>query len=392
MPFRSPPCARPVSWPAAAAAAVVLAALFAGAREVRADAPTGLKLRRVAEGFRKPIQAVFPPDSAQLYVVEQGGRILRWAGGKRTVFADLTDRIEAGSSETGLLSLAFAPDYRENRPTRVYLNFTPPSPLRTVVAEYPVAGNPPRLVTGKERRLLEFKQPWANHNGGHILFGPDRMLYIATGDGGAGGDPLGSGQKQDTLLGKILRIDPAVTAGRPYGIPRDNPFRGIGSYRPEIFATGLRNPWRISFDRATGKLYAGDVGQNRQEEINLIRPGDNLGWNTVEGELCYKPAKACKRGGLVAPLHVYGRDQGVSVTGGYVYRGKALGGWQGQYFFADFGSGRVWSFPVGRDGRRAGAVRLHFNKAGNISSFGEDDQGELYLVRYRKGDVVRIER
>lgn len=349
-----------------------------------------------------------------MYVVEQGGRIIRIAGGKRTperqdvskpgaamegrkrtVFADLTDSIDSGANEMGLLSLAFAPDFREERPTKIYVNYTASGPRRTEVTEFRVRPGP-RFVPASRRVLLKIPQPYSNHNGGHILFGPDKMLYIATGDGGSGGDPRGYGQKQNTLLGKILRIDPrppsSAAGARAYSIPRDNPFRGIGRYRPEIFATGLRNPWRVSFDRRTGKLYAGDVGQNKQEEIDLVRPGDNLGWNVMEGELCFKPRKNCRRSGLVMPLHVYGRDQGVSVTGGYVYRGRRLSGLQGQYFFADYGSRNVWSFPVGSNGRRAGRVVLQFKNAGNISSFGEDRHGELYLVRHSRGDVVKIGR
>ena len=359
----------------------------------RTKSLTGLQLQTVATGFRRPLQAVFPPTGAGvMYVVEQGGRMTRIAGGRRSVFGDLSSSIESGSYETGLLSLAFAPDYRETKPTKVYVNYTTGKKLRTEVAEFRVAGNPPRIVPSSRRVLIQFSQPYANHNGGHTIFGPDGMLYIATGDGGAGGDPLGSGQKQNTLLGKILRINPNPAGGRQYGIPRDNPFRGIGSYRPEIFATGLRNPWRMSFDRKTGKLYAADVGQNKQEEVHLIRPGDNLGWNIMEGDLCYKPRANCPRKGLVMPLHTYGRSEGKSITGGYVYRGNTLARFRGQYFFADFLSGRVWSFPVGADGRRSGRVTLHFDKAGTISSFGEDNAGELYLVRHSQGDVVRITR
>ncbi len=379
----------PYPWRMRSTLPALIGLLLAGALPAQA-----VRLEKIASDFQRPVQVVFSPGSTgSLYVVEQVGRIVRIQAGRRDLFADLSSVVASGSSETGLLSLAFAPSFREERGGSIYLNYTAGGPLRTEIVEFRAVGNgnPPRLAPASRRLLLRFSQPYANHNGGHLLFGPDGLLYIATGDGGAGGDPQGNGQKPNTFLGKILRIDPrAPQDDRPYTIPANNPFRARPPYLPEIFATGLRNPWRMSFDRATGRLYAGDVGQNRQEEIDLIQAGDNLGWNTMEGDLCFNPRDNCPRAGLAGPLYTYGRDQGVSVTGGFVYRGRALPGFAGQYFFADYGSGRLWSFPVGADGRRAGPARVRLEKAGNISSFGEDNAGELYLVDHSRGEILKI--
>ncbi len=236
-----------------------------------------------------------------------------------------------------------------------------------------------------ERVILQFDQPFENHNGGHLAFGPDGYLYVGTGDGGSGGDPQGNGQNLGSLLGKILRID---VEGSPYSVPQDNP--QLAGSRPEIWAYGLRNPWRFSFDRVTGRLFAADVGQNSLEEVNIIQRGGNYGWNRTEGSQCYPPGTAsCDTTGLILPIAEYGRDEGSSVTGGYIYRGDNHSSpFWGTYIFGDFGTGTIWYLAEDQPGRW---VRREFLRgAGNISSFGEDEAGELYVVDHGGGSVSQI--
>ena len=342
-------------------------------------------LQTVAGGLVNPLYVTSAGDgSGRLFIVEQAGRIRILAAGaiQATPFLDMRTRVRSGG-ETGLLGLAFHPDYRNNG--RFFVNYTRngPTGLETVIAEFSVSGSNANLaVVQSERILLTFSQPFTNHNGGMLAFGPDGFLYIATGDGGSGGDPQGNGQSLNTLLGKILRID--VDSGTPYGIPADNPLLGQPG-RDEIFAYGLRNPWRFSFDRQTGRLFAGDVGQNRYEEIDIIAKGANYGWNIMEGAHCYSPQTGCNTSGLTLPIHEYGRDLGISVTGGYVYRGSAVPSLAGKYLFADFGSGILWALSELSDGQWRTEELLRTGLS--VSSFGEDDDGELYLVDY--GGTVR---
>lgn len=340
-------------------------------------------LRRKAGPFVMPVQAVFT-ERLGLCVVEQKGRILCNGG----VFLDITQRVSSGG-EKGLLSMAPAPDFDRATHTNIYLNYTAEISglLHTVVAALPVISGRPDVQ--RMRTVLSFKQPYANHNGGLLLFGPDGLLYIGTGDGGSGGDPQGNGQNKRTFLGKILRINPAGSTRQPYTVP-SNPLARSG-YLPEIYATGLRNPWRFSFDRKTGLLYAADVGQNRLEEINVVRAGDNLGWNIMEGSECFR-AQTCNRSGLTLPIHTYGRTEGQSITGGYVYRGSKIPALRAHYVFGDFVTGKVWAFPVDDSGKKTGPVRTLIESAGNISSFAEDRDGELYVIDYRTGTVLSLER
>ncbi|HWP83841.1 MAG TPA: PQQ-dependent sugar dehydrogenase, partial [Terriglobia bacterium] len=299
-------------------------------------------------------------------------------------FLDIRSQVRC-CGELGLLGLAFHPNFTQNG--RFFVNYTRDGPggIETVISEFSVSGSNPNLaVRESERILLTFGQPFTNHNGGMIAFGPHGYLYIASGDGGSGGDPQNNGQSLNTLLGKILRID--VNSGVPYGIPPDNPFASQPG-RDEIFAYGLRNPWRFSFDRHTGRLFAGDVGQNRFEEIDLIEKGGNYGWKIMEGAHCFSPQSNCNTAGLILPIDEYGRDLGISVTGGYVYRGSAVPSLSGKYIFGDFGSGILWALTELSSGqwRREELLRTGLN----ISSFGEDDAGELYLVDYG-GTVRRI--
>ena len=258
--------------------------------------------------------------------------------------------------------------------------------LETVIAEYTVsAADPDRADPLNERILLVVSQPFDNHNGGQLAFGPDGFLYIALGDGGSGGDPFGNGQNLNAILGKILRIDvdAAPAPGKQYAIPADNPFAAGGGL-PEIWAYGLRNPWRFSFDPATGRLFAGDVGQNAFEEVDLITKGGNFGWNIMEGNHCFSPAAACPTAGLILPIDEYGHDAagGISVTGGFVYRGPSIPGLAGTYVFGDLASGRIWGLQEnGQDGWQRTLLLTH---ALTVSSFGRDTSGELYDRRLRK--------
>ncbi|HEX2296580.1 MAG TPA: PQQ-dependent sugar dehydrogenase [Actinomycetota bacterium] len=355
-----------------------------------------IRLRRVATGLSSPLGVTGARDGrGWLYVVEQDGlvRLLRDGELEERPFLDVTDRTEGGG-EQGLLGLAFHPRYETNR--RLFVNYTDLNG-DTVIAEYRRARRDPTLARpASERVLLRVDQPFDNHNGGALAFGPDGMLYIALGDGGSAGDPQNNGQRTDTLLGKILRIDVASRA-TPYEIPDDNPFAGDPRARPEIWDYGLRNPWRISFDRATGALWIADVGQGEWEEVNR-EPADspgglNYGWRVKEGRSCYPAGEECDVvGGALAemtdPLAVYSHDHGCSVTGGHVYRGRAFAELTGNYFFGDYCSGIVWAVAAeGPD--RQDPVRL-LDTDLSISSFGEDDRGEVYVTDLAGGGLYRL--
>jgi len=350
-----------------------------------------LEARLVASGFESPLDVQSAPeDRSRLYVVEQGGRIRAIVNGevRPAPFLDIADRIRAGG-ERGLLGLAFHPEFASNR--RLFVNYSNPSG-DTHIAEFR-ATSADRADPETERVLLVVPQPFTNHNGGSVAFGPDGFLYVALGDGGSGGDPLGAGQDLGTLLGKILRID--VDSGAPYAVPADNPLLSTPGAEPEIWAYGLRNPYRMSFDRATGDLYIGDVGQSRREEIDVGLAtgggGENYGWNVMEGRLCYAPSTGCDTDGLTRPVLEYGHDQGCSVTGGVVYSGCRMPDLAGTYFYGDFCTGFVRSFRLVN-----GAVTDQrdwtngLEGIGRISSFGTDAEGEVYVVDFG-GRVYRLE-
>ncbi len=349
-----------------------------------------IEFRLIATGFARPVYLTHAGDgSGRLFVVEQAGviKIIRDGQTLATPFLDIRDRVEMGArtgDERGLLSVAFHPKYKENG--RFFVNYTARKQgvLKSVIAEYKVSQTNPDIADRTERVILEIEQPFANHNGGLNKFGPDGFLYIGLGDGGAAGDPLNAGQSLDTLLGKILRID---IEKEPYAIPQDNPFVGKANVQSEIWAYGLRNPWRFSFDRCTGRLFAGDVGQNRLEEIDLIEKGKNYGWRIMEGSQCYDPPTLCNTQGLELPIAEYDHSLGCSVTGGYVYRGTQHPALIGHYLFGDYCSGRIWSLVPESAGRWT--MRQLIDSPFNISSFGEDEQGELYLVHYG-GAVYRV--
>lgn len=287
----------------------------------------------------------------------------------------------------GLLGLAFHPQFKENGYFYVY--YTKRNPLESVLARYQVS-SPGQAVADStsETIVLRFAQPYDNHNGGKIAFGPDGYLYVSTGDGGAWGDPHQNAQDLTSWLGKLHRIDINSTQKGSYGIPVDNPWAGNREgFREEIFAYGLRNPWRFSFDRQTGLIWAGDVGQNEFEEVNIITTGGNYGWRLKEGNRCYNPRNDCDPGNLIAPVHTYERSDGVSITGGVVYRGSRYPALLGTYLYADFGTGNVWALRAEK-GQKTGN-QLIVTGAGSIAAFGEDADGEVYLLDHR-GEIKQL--
>lgn len=348
-------------------------------------------LAAIASGLSFPVYLTSPPGDERLFVVEKGGtiRVRTGAGFAATPFLDLTGRVST-ESERGLLGLAFPPDFATTG--RFAVHYTDPAG-DTRVSLFTVSPEPDVADPASETIVLAAEQPFSNHNGGQIVFGPDGLLYIGLGDGGSGGDPDGRAQRLDDLLGSILRID--VATGSPSAVPPDNPFAQTSGARPEIWSYGLRNPWRFSFDRATGDLYIGDVGQSRWEEVNYAPAtegagrGVNYGWNRMEGRHCYASAQ-CDRTGLALPVLEYGHGGGAcAVTGGYVYRGTAIPELAGHYFYADYCQGFVRSFRI-----ENGAAVDRFDwptlrPGGTVTSFGEDAAGELYVVT-GEGGVFKI--
>lgn len=338
----------------------------------------------VVNGLSRPVALAHAGDgSGRLFVVEQKG-LIRIVHNRELLtdpFLEIRDRIGSGGDEQGLLGLAFHPRYAENG--FFYLNYNDHNG-DTVIARFRVSDDPNRADPASEMRLLHVLQPYPNHNGGVLTFGPDGYLYAGLGDGGSAGDPQGNAQSLDTLLGKILRLD--VDGGDPYAIP-------INNFHDEIWAFGLRNPWRMSFDRLTGELYIGDVGQNKWEEIDFLpagRPsGANFGWDYREGT---HPFEGSPPAGLelVDPIAEYGHDAGISVTGGVVYRGKNLPAWQGVYIYGDYGSGLVWGLLRRPDG--VWQQEVLFESGANIASFGEDEAGEVYLVDHKGIIYMLVER
>ncbi len=356
--------------------------LYASAAPSPPSSTTRLHLAPIlTQGLEQPVFIGHAGDhGSRLFILEQPGRIriLRQGALQPDPFLDISRHVKFGG-ERGLLGVAFHPRFRSNG--RVFVNYTRQPDGATIVSEFQISRNPNRALNS-EKILLVIPQPYANHNGGMLAFGPDAYLYIATGDGGAGGDPENRGQDPHALLGKILRID--VDRGEPYGIPPDNPFAGEDTGQP-IFALGFRNPWRFSFDRQTGALWAADVGQHRWEEINIVERANNYGWRIMEGSHCFLPSQDCSEAGLTLPVAEY-RNQSprCAITGGYVYRGSELPFLRGTYVFGDYCSGEIMGLHKGR---------LHVLTASalRISSFGEDEDGELYVVDHG-GGIYKITR
>ncbi len=363
-----------------------------------ADEPPPLALEPVADGLAAPISLTVTPGG-WLLANEQAGRVIAvdLDTGDTSVALDITDRVLSGG-EQGLLGLAVHPDWA-SEDLRAFVHYTDRDG-DTVLSEFLVTdfALPPRFDPGTERVLLRVDQPFTNHNGGQLAFGPDGYLWFGLGDGGSGGDPQGNGQNRHALLGKILRLDVDAdpTGDRAYAIPDDNPFADGADGIPEAVLYGLRNPWRFSFDRDTGQLWIADVGQNAFEEVNRVDPladaGSNLGWNLMEASACY--LAGCSAEGLVLPVTEYGRDQGCSVTGGYVYRGTAVEGLAGWYLFSDYCSGLLFGvrsdLPVPAAGEGAPAPRVLLETGSNVTSFGEDTDGELYVADVGSGTIYRI--
>jgi glucose/arabinose dehydrogenase len=345
--------------------------------------------RTIVRGVDSPVAITNAGDgSGRMFVVEKSGliRIIQDDLLLETPFLDIRDRVGSHSSEQGLLGLAFHPKYRENG--LFFVNYTDKNG-DTHIASFHVSGQDANLADpGSEKRLLYIPQPYANHNGGSVVFGPDGYLYLGLGDGGSAGDPKNNAQSLNTLLGKILRID--VDHGDAYGTPPANAF--AAGQLPEIWAYGLRNPWRFSFDRQTGDLFIGDVGQDQWEEIDYLPAGSpagsNFGWKFMEGNHPYSPEPPPADLVLTPPIAEYNHSAGCSVTGGVVYRGSLLPTWNGLYLFADFCSGNISGLL--RDDQGSWKQKLLFENLGQISSFGEDEQGEVYVLNYA-GQIYRLE-
>jgi len=343
--------------------------------------------------FKRPVAFVQAPGQPEVaYVVEQSGRIYVFRSQpdskEKNVFLDIREHVDDNTNEEGLLGLAFHPDFKENG--YFYVNYTTNRPNLTRISRFSLSRqNPMNADPASEVVLLTYPQPYWNHNGGGLAFGPDGYLYIGVGDGGSGGDPKGNGQNLRTLLGSILRIDVNTTqSDKKYRIPSDNPFyQNTDGFKEEIFAYGLRNPWRFSFDSQTGKLWVGDVGQNAYEEIDVVENGNNYGWNSMEGTHCFR-SKTCQTANYAKPVWEYGRSDGSSVTGGYVYRGEKLPQLAGKYVYADFVSHSLWALDVG-NANEPHNIRLFKDKDLKISSFGVDLQQELYMCSF-DGNIYRL--
>ena len=348
----------------------------------------------MADLLDAPVDVTTAGDgTGRVFVVEQGGTI-RIVAEDRLVeapFLDISDRLTSGG-ERGLLGLAFHPDFPAD--PRLFVDYTDTNG-DTVVSSFTVDPSTPEVADpASELILLTIAQPYANHNGGAVTFGPDGMLYVAMGDGGSGGDPQGNGQRLDTLLGKILRIDvknPDATAAEPYAVPDDNPYVGTADARPEIWLTGLRNPWRIRFDVPTGDLWIGDVGQGAWEEVDVIRSstagGQNLGWNTMEGSQCFA-ADPCDTDGLTLPVAQYDHDSGCSIVGGVVAHDPAVPAVDGRYVFSDYCSGTFWTIDPARDDLQDPEPVLESGRG--ISAISLDEDGSILVTDLNGGQLLRL--
>ncbi len=384
----------------------VLALMASHAHAADAVPQVQLKPAWTNSVFQRPLWLCESPDGTKrLFLVEQRGRILILPKDRTdtnaVVFFDITERRPQQDNEEGLLGFAFHPQFKVNGKVYVYYSH-PVAPRHSIVSEFTVSKDDAnKLDSTSERVLLEIPQPYGNHNGGVTLFGPDGMLYIGLGDGGAGRDPHGNGQNMNTLLAKIIRIDVnGRDQGLQYAVPKDNPFTGKEGVRPEIWALGLRNPWRISFDRQTGALYAADVGQDKWEEICIITKGGNYGWSTREAFHDFNTNMVIAAGTkLIEPILEYPHNPsfdtnnitgpGLSITGGYVYRGKKLPSLRGWYVFGDFNFGTIWALRY-TNGQVTGRATLTPQLlTRNVASFGEDGDGELYVLTYEPPQQTR---
>ena len=339
-----------------------------------------------------PIEMLQMPDSSWL-VGYQPGVIRRFpanGSGAGVIVLNIAAKVLSSGSEEGLLGMALHPNFSTNQ--YIYLNYSAASPRRNVIARFTFGTGANAVISPQsELFIIGFNQPFPNHNGGRVEFGLDRMLYIASGDGGSGNDPQRNGQNKNTLLGKVLRINVDATMGiQNYVIPTDNPFASIAGVRGEIWAYGLRNPWKIAQDKITGTWWAGDVGQNLLEEIDTLTKGGNFGWRIKEGSNCTGLETNCQDTTLIAPVFVYNRAAGdVSITGGFVYRGASIPYLYGMYIYADFATGRIWALRL-RPGLAAENVLL-MNSTSNVSSFGQGTNGEQYVIDHTTGAIYSME-
>lgn len=368
------------------------AATATGSGAARVDLSTiKVSLKPVFTGLDQPVFFTNAGDgSGDIFIVEKAGKILLAKNGKLQTqpFLDITSRVKSSGSEQGLLSVAFHPSYKSNGFFYVYYIDTFGN---TVVARFTANQDRNSADPTSFKEILGIKQPYSNHNGGQLAFGPRGLLWIGVGDGGSEGDPRGNGQNTNTLLGKILRID--VDHGNPYSIPPNNPFVNGKGGKPEIWAYGLRNPWRFSFDSQTHDLYIGDVGQNQWEEIDFVpstlQPGFNFGWKVMEGTHCYAPSSNCDQAGLTLPVAEYSHTpDNCAVMGGYVYRGSQFRSIAGVYFFGDYCSGRIWGMDRDAGGKW---ITAQVGRGGaGFSAFGEDGSGEIYVCDLDNGTIYHL--
>ena len=376
-----------------AVAAVLLLAAGCGDDAGNHTQTPSLALQPFVSGLNSPLGLEQPNDGTnRLFVVEQGGTIMIIQNGAvlPAAFLDINSKVTVGG-EMGLLGVTFHPSFSTNG--KLYVNYdrTVSGQIQSVIAEYTASpANANQVNVATERILLTVDQVgnFNNHKAGQLAFGPDGFLYFGLGDGGSGGDPFGHGQNTNTLLGKLMRIDVNSTdLGLQYHIPPDNPFAGGGGL-PEIWAFGLRNPWRFSFDRSGGRLFLADVGQDRFEEVDIITKSGNYGWNIMEGLHCFNPPSGCNMAGLILPIAEYSHSEGNAVIGGFVYRGSAVPALKGLYVFGDLGTGKIWTLQETSPNMFTRTLVATTGKT--ISSFGQDQAGELYLVDYGAGNVFRL--
>ena len=342
--------------------------------------------------FSSPVEYTYANDGTnRVFVIEQEGRIRVFENSESApsagTYLDIRNKVAYGG-EMGLLGLAFHPNFKENG--YFYVNYTKDKPRETVVSRFKASStNASQIDPASEVVLFKFAQPYSNHNGGKLVFGQDGYLYVSTGDGGSGGDPQDNGQDRKSWLGKILRVDVNSTEKGHYGIPADNPFKGSKEgLREEIFAYGLRNPWRMSFDDK-GQLWVGDVGQDKIEEVDIVTKGGNYGWRIKEARANFKSSAKGDGSNAIDPIWQYTHDNGdVSITGGIVYRGQQNPSLKGKYIYADYASGRVWALTP--SGNKADNNQEIIRRAGTISAFGEDQKHELYLCDYSSGHILKL--
>jgi glucose/arabinose dehydrogenase len=352
--------------------------------------PTSLVLNNVVGGLNAPLDFQVPNDgSGRFFVVEQAGTIRIISAGALlpTPFLDIHTKVNFDHAEQGLLGLAFHPNYSQNH--LFYLNYDrlSGSQIQTVIAEYQETSTN-QGAPSSERILLLVDQPFPNHKGGQLAFGPDGFLYIGLGDGGSAGDPNGNGQSLGTQLGKLLRIDVDHTStGFQYAIPSDNPFISTSGALPEIWAYGFRNPWRFSFERGGTRHFCADVGQAKVEEIDLVERGKNYGWNVMEGSQCYN-SSTCDKSGKTLPIAEYDHSEGSAVIGGYVYKGTAIPSLSGIYVFGDLSGGKIWGLQETSPGTWTRTTLV--STALTLSSFGQDESGEVYVIDYGGGNVLKL--